>query len=43
MKGKSAGCLVVIAVVAGALAAVGAVVIVRGLKELNGILEGDML
>lgn len=41
MKGKVVGCLSIVALATAAFVAVGAIVAVCGLKELNDILDGD--
>ena len=42
MKGKVLGCLSVVAFVTVAFTIVGTVVVARGLRELNGLLDGDI-
>lgn len=42
MKGKVLGCLFVVAFVTVAFTIVGTAVAVRGLRELNGLLDGDI-
>ena len=43
MKGKVVGCLSAAAVVTTIFMVIGTVVVVRGLRELNSMLDGDTI